>query len=97
MPALATSLNSGCITDCNQISYDSGRIAVRRSTYSGKAISTLTFDSPPPYFITIRPNQFRGEVQVASSPEVKQESVELSESTARLKLTERKVEEVAGI
>ncbi len=92
MPALATSLNSGCITDCNKIDYADDRITIKRSAYSGKAVSTLTFESQAPYFITIRPNQFRGEAHAGKSPEVKCEPVELSESAARLKLSERKVE-----
>ena len=92
IPALATAMNAGCITDCIYLNNDGGNLKVQRPVYSGKAVSTLKFQQNAPYFITIRPNLFRGESGTKTSPEVITEALDLPDTGSRLKLIERKVE-----
>lgn len=92
IPALATATGSGCITDCILLSKEGDSLIVKRPVYSGKAVSILKFMEKAPFFITIRPNLFRGQTATSTSPEVIVEALDLPDKGSRLKLVERKVE-----
>ena len=59
--ALSARLKTGLATDCISLEASSGEgLKVRRPVNSGKAISTLVYDSTRPQIATLRANVFRG-------------------------------------
>lgn len=59
--ALSARLKTGLATDCISLEVDSTEgLKVRRPVNSGKAISTLVYDSTRPQIATLRANVFRG-------------------------------------
>ncbi|VAX32886.1 Electron transfer flavoprotein, alpha subunit, partial [hydrothermal vent metagenome] len=81
--ALSARLDTGLATDCVALDFDSGEgLKVIRPVNSGKAISTLVFDSARPQIATLRANVFRGPGPDASrSGEVECLDVEVPENS----------------
>jgi electron transfer flavoprotein alpha subunit len=81
--ALSARLDTGLATDCVALDFDSEeRLKVIRPVNSGKAISTLNFDSARPQIVTLRANVFRGPGPDASrSGEVECLDVEVAENS----------------
>ncbi len=92
LPAIATAMNCGCVTDCISMEYSDGGLVVQRPVYSGKAVATLRFAKAPPFFITIRPNLFRGNNEDGGQVEISQEVLDLPDMEPRLKFVERNME-----
>ena len=56
MPKLAALLGVGLASDCTQVSFESGKLKVRRPVYAGKASAEIEFVGPGPQMATIRAN-----------------------------------------
>ncbi|MEM0466555.1 MAG: electron transfer flavoprotein subunit alpha/FixB family protein [Candidatus Thermoplasmatota archaeon] len=56
-PRLAAKLNTGCVTDCTNISVNNGKITVQRTIYSGNAVAVEEFMKTPA-LVTIPPKTF---------------------------------------
>ncbi len=56
MPRVAARLNVGLASDCTQLSFDGGKIKVRRPVYAGKATAEVEFVGAGPQVATVRAN-----------------------------------------
>jgi electron transfer flavoprotein alpha subunit len=56
MPKLASLLGVGLASDCTQLSFEGGKIKVRRPVYAGKATAEVEFLGSGPQMATVRPN-----------------------------------------
>jgi electron transfer flavoprotein alpha subunit len=56
MPRIAARLNTGLASDCTQLSFDGGKLKVKRPVYAGKALAEVEFLGSGPQLATIRAN-----------------------------------------
>ena len=56
MPAIAAKLGVGLASDCTQLSFDGGKLKVRRPVYAGKATAEVEFTGAGPQLATVRAN-----------------------------------------
>jgi electron transfer flavoprotein alpha subunit len=70
-PKLAASLDRGMISSCIDFQVSAGNVEFIRPVYEGKLHQRVTFNGPPPYFISIQPGAFSAlEVTLRDSPRV---------------------------
>lgn len=88
--ALSARLKTGLGSDCISLDFNSAEgLTIRRPVNSGKAISTLVYDSTRPQIATLRANVFRGAGPDASrSGQVECIEVQISENSLSLKVKE---------
>ena len=92
LPQLAARLGGGLLTDCIEIDYADGGLEVTRPVYAGKGHSRVRFAGNSPWFVSIRPNLFRGEGNSAGAPAVEQEKIQLPEGVSRMEFVEDRME-----
>lgn len=56
LPRVAARLSVGIATDCTQLTFEGGKIRVRRPVYAGKATAEVEFVGAGPQLATVRPN-----------------------------------------
>ncbi|MFN7825181.1 MAG: electron transfer flavoprotein subunit alpha/FixB family protein [Pseudobdellovibrionaceae bacterium] len=100
-PRVAAKIGAGIISDCTELKFEGDQVIVKKPVYSGKALSTMTFDAGVVQMVLMRANQLPVEAQGGSGKvvDVTAPAVSLKTtiqdvvkgSTERLDLTEANV------
>lgn len=61
-PKLAASLGKGLISDCIAYRHENGRLVFVRQMFQGKTAADVTFQGPPPRFVTLQAGAFRADL-----------------------------------
>lgn len=59
-PKIAVKTNSALISDCTGITFDSGKVTVKKPVYAGKSFAYMSVESGN-YILSLRPNVFKAE------------------------------------
>jgi len=87
-PALAVELETGCIADCTELTFDDGQVVATRPIYAGKLLSTCVIPERCPQIFTTRVRAFvKPEPDPNRSGEVVAVEPVLAEADIPLKVT----------
>ena len=87
LPRIAARLGVGMASDCNQVSFEGGKLKARRPVYAGKATVEVEFVGAGPQVATIRPNSLGApKADAAKTAEVVPVTVDLG--ALKTKVTE---------
>ncbi|MCE3010697.1 MAG: electron transfer flavoprotein subunit alpha/FixB family protein, partial [Proteobacteria bacterium] len=56
-PRLAAKIGAGLISDCTELKFEGDQVTVKKPLYSGKALSTMTFETGVVQMVLMRANQ----------------------------------------
>ncbi len=87
MPRIAARLNVGLASDCTQLSFDGGKLKVRRPIYAGKATVEVEFLGSGPQIATVRANAL-GIPKPDTSKSAQTATLNVSLSDLKTKVTE---------